>query len=100
MPKSIFGGDHQHLVEVLKTARRRAGLRQSDVAARLRRDQTFVSLIERGQRRVDVIEFFEIAVALEVDPVDLFRQLAGRIRGGANATSTRSPSKPKGNGDT
>ena len=80
MPKTIFGGPHTHLVDILKRARERSGLRQEDVAARLGRDQTFVSLIERGQRRVDVIEFFEIAQALETDPVQLFVELKERIK--------------------
>jgi transcriptional regulator with XRE-family HTH domain len=82
MPKTIFGGSHVHLVETLKDARARAGLRQEDLAARIGRDQTFVSLIERGQRRVDVIEFFEIARALGADPVALFKELANKVKAG------------------
>jgi transcriptional regulator with XRE-family HTH domain len=82
MAKTIFGGSHVYLVEILRQARVRAGLRQADVAARLGRDQTFVSLIERGQRRIDVVEFFEIAKALDADPVGLFRELAERINQG------------------
>ncbi len=79
MPKTIFGGSHAYLVEILREARERAGLRQSDVAERLGRDQTYVSLIERGQRRVDVIEFFDIATALGVDPMVLFQALSDKI---------------------
>jgi transcriptional regulator with XRE-family HTH domain len=79
MAKTIFGGSHAVLVEILRRARLRSGLRQADVAARLGRDQTFVSLIERGQRRVDVIEFFEIAAAIETSPIELFRELADKI---------------------
>lgn len=80
MPKTIFGGDHQHLVEVLVETRKNAGLTQEDVAARLGRDQTFVSLIERGQRRLDVIEFIRLAEALDRDPVALFGELSGRVK--------------------
>lgn len=79
MAKTIFGGKHAHLVDVLKEARARAGLRQEDLAARLGRDQTFVSLIERGQRRVDVVEFHEIALAIGEDPAVLFGVFLRRV---------------------
>jgi len=80
MPKTIFGGDHRHLVEVLIEARKRAGLKQEEVAERLGRDQTFVSLIERGQRRLDIIEFIRLAEALDRDPVALFGDIVGRVK--------------------
>jgi transcriptional regulator with XRE-family HTH domain len=60
------------LAETLREAREAAGLRQADLAERLGRDQTFVSLYEVGQRRIDVVEFRRIALALGLDPVQLF----------------------------
>ena len=79
MPKTIFGGDHQHLVEVLTEARKAAGLTQVDLSQRIGRDQTFISLIERGQRRVDVVEFIRLAEAIGTEPVALFSRVLGRI---------------------
>jgi transcriptional regulator with XRE-family HTH domain len=79
MPKTIFGGDHQHLVEVLIQARKAADLTQAEVAERIGRDQTFVSLIERGQRRMDVIEFIKLAKALGVEPAELFGEVLTRV---------------------
>ena len=79
MPKTIFGGAHRHLVSVLVEARRRSGLTQWDLAKRLGKDQSFVSLVEGGQRRVDVIEFFAIARALGEEPVALFTELAAAL---------------------
>jgi len=81
MPKTIFEGDHQHLVEVLVQARKAAGLTQTDIAQRIGRDQTFISLIERGQRRVDVIEFISLAKAIGNDPVKLLKSVVERIDG-------------------
>ena len=46
---------------------------------RIGRDQTFISLIERGQRRVDVIEFISLARALGDDPVTLFERITRRL---------------------
>ena len=88
MSKTIFGGDHQHLVHVLVEARKAAGLTQTDLADRIGRDQTFVSLIERGQRRVDVIEFISIARAMGSDPLALLQSVLSR---GAGQTSASSP---------
>jgi transcriptional regulator with XRE-family HTH domain len=45
----------------LKQARAEAGLTQVEVAGRLKRPQSFVSKIESGERRVDVVELSELA---------------------------------------
>ncbi|HET6408277.1 MAG TPA: helix-turn-helix transcriptional regulator [Chthoniobacteraceae bacterium] len=82
MPKTIFGGDHQHLVEVLIEARKSAGLTQVELSQRIGRDQTFISLIERGQRRVDVIEFIKLAEAMSTEPSELFARVVARTHGG------------------
>lgn len=79
MPKSLFTGAHKHLVDVLIAARRRAGLTQTELALRVGKDQKFISLIERSQRRVDVIEFYAIAKALGADPVKLYSTVARRL---------------------
>ncbi len=73
MSKSLFTEANDRLVEVLVSARQESGLRQSDLALKLGKDQSFVSNIERGQRRVDVLEFYMLAKSLEMDPIELFR---------------------------
>jgi transcriptional regulator with XRE-family HTH domain len=45
----------------LKQARVEAALTQVEVAKRLKRPQSFVSKIESGERRVDVVELGELA---------------------------------------
>jgi transcriptional regulator with XRE-family HTH domain len=54
-------------------ARKSAGLTQVGLADRLGRPQSFVSKYERGERRLDVIEFCEVCRALGVDPVAFLR---------------------------
>ncbi len=79
MPKSVFSGEHVHVVEALIAARRKAGLTQAEVARRIGKDQTFISLIERSQRRVDVLEFYALARAMGADPVELYAQVVGQL---------------------
>ena len=82
MPKTIFTGANQSVVEVVKEARLNACLRQEDLALRLGRDQSWISLIERSQRRLDVVEFIEIARALDADPVALLSEILDRLEAG------------------
>ncbi len=81
MPKTIFGGDHRHLVAVLTEARQDSGLTQAELAKRVGKDQTFVSIIERGQRRVDVLEFVALARAMGLQPEGLFADVLERLSG-------------------
>ena len=50
-------------------ARKSAGLTQVDLALRLKRPQSFVSKYERGERRLDLVEFGEVAEAIGINPV-------------------------------
>jgi hypothetical protein len=50
------------------------------VAARLIRPQSYVSKYESGERRLDVIEFVEVAGALGTDPAAIVRTLRRSIR--------------------
>jgi transcriptional regulator with XRE-family HTH domain len=79
MPKTIFTGDNRAVVEAIKEERVRAGLTQAELAARLKKDQSWVSLIEGSQRRLDVVEFIAIARALGADPAALIAKIAKGI---------------------
>jgi transcriptional regulator with XRE-family HTH domain len=48
---------------------------QVQLATHLKRPQSFVSKYENGERRIDLIEFLEIAAALGLDPTDFIRLL-------------------------
>ena len=79
MPKTIFSGANQVVVEVLREARLAAGLTQADVGARIGKDQSHISLIEASQRRLDLVEFRGLAKAIGRDPVQLFAEICARI---------------------
>jgi transcriptional regulator with XRE-family HTH domain len=64
------------LRELLIAARKKAGLTQQDVADRLGRPQSFVAKYEGGERRLDVVEFLQVAAALGADPARMVRVLS------------------------
>ena len=64
MRKSIHTPQHKHLLALLRELRLEAGLSQVTLAARIRKDQTFVSKYESGERRLDILELREVCKAL------------------------------------
>lgn len=80
MSKTLPSPHHSALVQFLREVRGASGVTQVEMAKRLGRDQSTISLLEKGQRRVDVIEFIRIAEALGVDPVELFARVVERLK--------------------
>ncbi|MEE1923549.1 helix-turn-helix transcriptional regulator [Pseudomonas sp. 148P] len=66
--KTIHTAAYQHLLVLLVEARKASGLTQQELSERLGRPQSYVSKFERGERRLDVVEFLVIARSLEIDP--------------------------------
>lgn len=79
MSKSIYRDEYRILVELLRETRERAGISQGEVARAFNSPQSTLSHIERGSRRLDLIEFIDYCHALGVAPQDLFDELLGRI---------------------
>lgn len=79
MPKSVFTDANKAVVETLVSARKAAGLRQEDLAARLKKPQSFISRIETGERRIDIVELYAVATAIGVDPAKLYREMVKRF---------------------
>jgi transcriptional regulator with XRE-family HTH domain len=68
--------EHDELRQLLLERRRRAKLTQRELAARLGWDQKIISNLERGSKRLTVLELIEIARALEFDPAAALRRVA------------------------
>ncbi|WP_314487876.1 helix-turn-helix domain-containing protein [Pseudomonas sp. MLB6B] len=73
--KTIHSTPYQRLLALLVEARKAAKMTQRDLSERLGRPQSYVSKYERGERRLDVIEFMEIARYIQADPYGLLRQV-------------------------
>ena len=99
MEKSVFTPLYEHFRNMLVAMRTASKLTQRDLAKRLGREHSFVSRIELGERRLDVVEFYWVAKACGEDPAkaaaSLMREFA-RIEKGGRGPSTRGRKPPKG----
>lgn len=80
MSKSIHRPEYDALTRLLREARQESGLHQAEVAAALERSQSFVSDVENGARRLDLLELRDLCRVLEVDFVDFVRRVESEIR--------------------
>jgi len=70
MPKGISDPRYRQLLGLLVEARKQRQLSQGEVATRLGCPQQFVSRYELGGRRLDVMEYVDVALALGLNPID------------------------------
>jgi transcriptional regulator with XRE-family HTH domain len=89
MRKTLHSADYARFLGLLRQARKDAGIVQQELADRLGKPQSFVAKVERGERRIDVIEFIAIARAIGRDPVRLLKQHIGQ-EGSSRSRSARS----------
>ncbi|TGK12241.1 XRE family transcriptional regulator [Leptospira fletcheri] len=71
MAKTIYTEEYRAFQKLLKKARKEAGFTQVEVAEALGEPQSYVSKIEAGDRRIDVIEFWALAKIYR-KPLDFF----------------------------
>lgn len=67
MGKSIYSKEYKSVVDKLKRARQKAGLKQEEVASELKKPQSYISKIESGERRIDVAELKQLAKVYKKD---------------------------------
>jgi transcriptional regulator with XRE-family HTH domain len=79
MAKSIYTREYEILLRLLREARERSGLTQVDLAERLSQTQSYVSKIERGERRLDVVQLRTILGVLGIRLADFVEQFEGEM---------------------
>lgn len=67
------------LLELIVSTGKSAGISNVELVRRLKRPQPFASYIERGERRIDVIEFCVIMTALGIDAKSQFEKLYSKL---------------------
>ena len=75
MEKSICAQDYKTLLKLLRETREAAGLTQIDLAKKIGENQSFVSKCERGERRIDIIEWIKFCKAIGIKPEDFLEKL-------------------------
>ena len=74
--KGFQDARYREVIGKLIEARKAAGMSQAALAVRLNRHQQFVSRYETGERRLDVVEFVDIARALRCDLAVMMSNIA------------------------
>lgn len=80
MSRTLRSSRQKKLIALIIAERKAAALTQADVAKKLRRYQSIIANIESGERRIDVVEFLEIAEAIGFDPSALIEKLRAGSR--------------------
>lgn len=84
MVKSIHRPEYLVLLQKVRQMRLAAGLTQAALSEKLGRDQTHISNIERGVRRLDVLELRDLCRLLGQDFLGFMQELERSL-----------PSRPK-----
>lgn len=66
MQKSTFTPEYAAFCKLLREHRERAGLSQVELAKKIDETQSYVSKVERGERRIDLIQLRFFCMALGV----------------------------------
>jgi transcriptional regulator with XRE-family HTH domain len=66
--KSAFEPPYIEIIEQLIARRMELGMTQAELGAAYGENQSFVSRVERRQRRIDVYEFVRLCAVLEIEP--------------------------------
>lgn len=77
MTSSVFTKKYDVFRQLLIKARKDQKLTQQNLAKTLLKPQSFISKYESGERRLDLIEFIEVANALKINKSEFIRQIEG-----------------------
>ncbi|MGE8408928.1 MAG: helix-turn-helix domain-containing protein [Pseudomonas sp.] len=80
MPKSIHRPEHKALVDLLRKHRNAAGLTQVQCSKALNHPQSFMSDVESGTRRLDVVQLRDLCVVLGISLIVLVEELERSIK--------------------
>lgn len=79
MSKTLHRPETRLLIELLRDSRVAANLTQTQLSERLGRAQSFVSDIERGQRRLDLVQLRDWCAAIDTTLPKLVQDFEQRI---------------------
>lgn len=84
MPKAIYRPEHDIFLGILKARRAAAGMTQRDCSQALGRPQSFMSDVERGVRRLDIIQIRDLCRILDCEFVGLIQEFEEKLKDGGH----------------
>lgn len=75
MTKSVFTDRYCLFTQMLIQERRDKRITQTQLARMLKKPQSYVSKYENGERRLDIVEFLEIADCIGIDAAEFIKKL-------------------------
>lgn len=87
MPKTIYRPEHATLLSLLKKHRKAAELTQVECSKALGRPQSFMSDVESGTRRLDIVQLRDLCAVLGVGLQDLIAEFEKSLSADNNTAS-------------
>lgn len=79
MTKSIHRDEYQVFLALLRQKRADAGLTQTECSDSLGKSQSFISDVERGSRRLDLLQLRDICLLLNISLTDFVAEFERRL---------------------
>jgi transcriptional regulator with XRE-family HTH domain len=73
--RAVFSPEYDIFRQCMIAARKNAKLTQATLAKSIKKPQSFVAKYENGERRLDVIEFLQVARVIGIDPCNILREV-------------------------
>lgn len=80
MEKSTFTREYEILRTLIREYREAAGLTQVELAERIGETQSYVSKVERGERRLDLVQLAVFCAAMRVPLADFVTRYLSHVQ--------------------
>jgi transcriptional regulator with XRE-family HTH domain len=74
--QSVRSPEYAVLIDLVKQARLSSGMTQKEICDKLGKPKNYLNKVERGERRLDVVEVFALCEAMGKDARELLQQFA------------------------
>ena len=79
MEKSLSTREFRIFTELLRETRDRAGVTQVELSQRLKQTQSYISKVERGECRLDIVQIRQFCLALKTTLPEFVAEYESRI---------------------
>lgn len=76
---SLRSQEYALLTELLREKRIRSEMTQKAICDRLGKPKNYINKIESGERRLDVVEVYELCEAMNLGPLDVLAEFDKRL---------------------